>query len=63
MITEFTQDWGNTLKGHKQNIVHTRTQEEGAVTPRETDPDLPASVQESPAEARVSSGLQQVLAH
>ena len=25
----------------------TRTQEKGAVTPQETDPDLPASVQES----------------
>ena len=57
MITEFTQDWGNTLKGHKQNIVHTRTQEEGAVTPQETDPDLPVRVQESPAEVWLDSGL------
>ena len=63
MITEFTQDWGNTLKGHKQNIVHTRTQEEGAVTPQETDPDLPVSVQESPAEAWVSGGLLQGWGH
>ena len=32
---------GNRLGGHKQNLVHTRTQEKGAVTPQETDPDLP----------------------
>ena len=31
--------------------MHTRTQAIGAVTPHETDPDLPMSVQESPAEA------------
>ena len=36
-----------TLGGHKQNLVHTRTQEKGAVTPPETDPDLPVSVPES----------------
>ena len=32
-------------------------QEKGAVTPPETDPDLPVSVQESPAEACVGGGL------
>ena len=32
----------------------TRTQEKGAVTPQETDPDLPGSVQESPEEAWVA---------
>ena len=31
----------------KQNLVPTRTQEKGAVTPQETDLDLPVSVQES----------------
>ena len=36
-------------------FVCTRSQEKGAVTPQETDPDLPGSVQESPAEAWVSS--------
>ena len=46
-----------TLGGHKQNLVCTRTQEKGAVTPQETEPDLPVSVQESPAEAWVDSGL------
>ena len=46
-----------TLGGHKQNLVHTRTQEKGAVTPPETDPDLPMSAQEFPPEAWVSGGL------
>ena len=35
------------LGGYKQNLVHTRTQENGAVTPQETDSDMPVSVQES----------------
>ena len=30
-----------TLGGHKQNLVSTRTQKKGALTPQETDPDLP----------------------
>ena len=38
-----------TLGGYKQNLVHVRTQEKGAVTPQETEPDLPVSVWESPA--------------
>ena len=46
-----------TLGGHKENLVHTRTQEKGAVTPQETDPNLPVSVQKSPAEAWVGGGL------
>ena len=46
-----------TLGGHKQNLVHTRTQEKGTVTPQKTEPYLPVSVQESPAEAWVDSGL------
>ena len=44
------------LGGHKQNLAGTRTQEKGAVTPQETDPDLPVSVQESPAEVWVGGG-------
>ena len=36
-----------TVGGHKQKLVCTRTQEKGAVTPEETDSDLPVSVQES----------------
>ena len=54
LLRDFLQQ---TLRGHKQNLVHTRTQEKGAVTPQETEPDLPVSVQESPAEAWVDSGL------
>ena len=49
-----------TLGGHKQSLVRTRTQEKGAVTPQETHPDLPVSVQESPAEAQAGGGLLQV---
>ena len=37
----------------------TRTQDKGAVTPKETGPDLPVSVQESLVEAWVGSGLLQ----
>ena len=48
-----------TLGGHKQNLVCTRTQTKGAVSPQETDPDLLVSVQESPVEAWVGSGLLQ----
>ena len=43
------------LGGHNRTLC-TRTQEKGAVTPQETDPDLPGSVQESPGEAWVSGG-------
>ena len=43
----------------KQNLVHTKTQEKGAVTPQDTDPDLPVSVQESLGESWVNSGLPQ----
>ena len=51
------------LGGHKQNLVCTRTQEKEAVTPQETEPDLPVNVQESPAEAWVDSGLLQGQGH
>ena len=48
------------LGGHKQNLVCIRTQEKGAVTPQETEPDFPVSVQESSAEVWVDSGLPMV---
>ena len=51
------------LGGYKQNLVHTRTQEKGAVTPQETDPDLSLSVQESLVEAWVGGGLLQGWGH
>ena len=52
-----------TLGWHTQNLVHTRTQEKGAVTPQEPDPDLPVSVQESLEEAWVGGGLLQRWGH
>ena len=60
-----TQDWGNRLlEGtNRKKLVPTRTQEKGAVTSQETDPDLPVSVQESLAEAWVGSGLLQDQGH
>ena len=48
---------------HELNLVHTRTQAIGAVTPQETDPDLPMSVQESPAEAWVGVACCRVGGH
>ena len=56
-------EWENTLGGHKQNVVCTRSQEKGAVTPQETGPDLPVSVQESVVEAWVGNGLLQGWGH
>ena len=46
-----------SLGGHTQNLLCTKTQDKGAVIPQETDPNLPVSVQESPVEAWVSGGL------
>ena len=57
LTTELIQDWGNRLLEGTNRTLCTRTQEKGAVTPQETDPDLPVSVQESPVEAWVGSGL------
>ena len=48
-----------TPGGHKQKLVRTRTQDKEAVIPQKADPDLPVSVQESPMEVWVSSGLVQ----
>ena len=49
-----------TLGGHKQNLVCTRTQEKGAVTTQETDPNLCIIVKESLVEVSVSGSLLQV---
>ena len=72
-LPELTQDWGNRLLEdswrylfggtHKQNLVCTRTQEKEAVTPQETDPELPMSVQESLTEVWVGGGLLQGWGH
>ena len=39
--TAYTRLGKQTLGGHTQNLVCTRTQDKEAVTPQETDPDLP----------------------
>ena len=52
-----------TLGGYKQNLMCTRTWEKGAVTPQETDPDLPVSVHESLTEVWVGGGLLQGWGH
>ena len=44
-----------TLGGHKQNLLRTWSQEKGAVSPQETEPGLPVSVQESVVEVWVDS--------
>ena len=46
-----------TLGRHNQNPARTRTQEKGAETPQETEPDLPVCAWESLVEAWVYSGL------
>ena len=50
-------------EGSNKNLVCTRTQEKGAVTPQEIDSDLPVSVQKSPVEAWVSGGRLQCWGH
>ena len=55
--TTYTGLGEQTLGGHRQNLVHTRTQEKGAVATQETEPDLPVSIPGSPAEAQVNSDL------
>ena len=62
-MDSYTKLGKQTLGRHKQNLVHIRIQEKGAVTSEETDPDLPMGVQESPAEALVGSGLLQDQGH
>ena len=52
-----------TLGGHKQNLVCTKTEEKGAVAPQETDSDLPVSAQESPEKAWIGGGLLQSQGH
>ena len=52
-----------TLRGQKENLVHTRTQEKRAVTPQENDPELTVSVQESLVKLWVSGGLLQDQGH
>ena len=51
------------LGGQKQNLVCIKSQEKGAVSSPETEPNLPMSVQESLAEVWVDSGLLQGQGH
>ena len=53
---ELTEDWETDSWRHKQKLVHTGTQEKGAVTPPETDSEFPVNFQESPAEVWVGGG-------
>ena len=42
LIIELSQDLGKqTLEGHKQKFMCTRTQGKGEMTPQETESDLP----------------------
>ena len=61
-LPELAQDGETVLEGTNRTLC-TRTQEKGAMTPQETDPDSPVSIQESLAEAWVSSGLLQGWGH
>ena len=64
MTTGLTQYWGNRLlEGTDKILCNTRTQEKGAVTPKETDPDLCVHIQESLAEAWVGGALLQGQGH
>ena len=53
----------SSLGGHKQNLARTKIQRKGAVTPRETEPKLHASVGGSPVEAWVGRGSPQGQGH
>ena len=61
-LQNFYRTGKQTFRGHKRNLVPTRTQEKGAVTPLETEPDLPVSVQEAPASGQ-ATGKEHSLAH
>ena len=53
-----TQDWGyRLLESTNKTLFAPRTQEKEAMTPQETEPDLPENVQESPVKAWVNCGL------
>ena len=52
-----------TLGGHKENLVHTRTQEKGAVFSQKTEPDLPVRARESLVDACVDSDLLRCQGH
>ena len=59
LIVQLSHPYMTTGKTIALTIRTFVCKEKEAVTPQETDPDLPMSVQESPAEAWVHSGLLQ----
>ena len=44
LLQNFHKTGEQTLRGHKQNLVHNRSEEKGTMTPQETELDLPVSV-------------------
>ena len=62
-LPDLTQDWEIGSWRAQTEPCAPRTQEKGAVTPPETDPDLTVSVEHSPAEAWVGGGLLQGWRH
>ena len=67
MIEELQQDWGETetplLEGTHEVVCASGPRGEGAVTPQDTEPDLPTSVGGSPAEAGGGCGSPQGQGH
>ena len=63
MPPELTQDWETDSWRAQTKSCVCQALEKGTVTPQETDPDLPVSVQQSAAEVWVRDGLQQGWGH
>ena len=61
-LPELIQDREILTAGTNRTLC-TRTQEKGAVTPQETNPDMPVSVWESPVKAWISGSLLQGWGH
>ena len=59
----YTRLGKQTLAGHKENLVHTRSQKKRTASPQEIVPELPVSNQKSLVEAWVDSGLLQRQGH
>ena len=56
-LQNFHRTGATETPGCRNKTVHTRTQEKGAVTPKETDPNLPVNVQEPAVKPWVGGGL------
>ena len=64
MITELPQDWGNRLLESTNNTLCAPGESNStSVSQQETEPDSPMSVQASPVEVWVDSGLLQGQEH